>query len=183
MNYSTQPLAAPPAEKQALKLIEEFKNYQIDNSYNELTEDLESLTKNLYEILGDSYSENILNALFQIVKLALDETQRILKHEGIPLEESDHTGRRKLYLEIGDPYQREGGKYFQIRFKIKSDQFFYEKDLTNAQLIFLNKDGFEIYRHYVGNVKKYSTTTGNFVMSENDFQDCLSSIRLVSDQD
>lgn len=70
-------------------------------------------------------------------------------------------------------------KNFILRYKLSSSL---SRDIaTNAYLVFLNKKGFEVFRHFLGNVR-LENLTGKLHISRNDYIE-FRFIKIVSDQD
>lgn len=172
-------------EEKVLKLFADFENQHKGNdNYQKFKDDFDALIKESDKILCNDCSDKVFDAIFRVGVYFFEKYgEQILKYEGMSLQGNPCIGLRKLFLEIADHYQKGSNKYLRIRFQIKSDRHLSsEEDLTNAQLTFLNKDGFEIFRHWVGNIKKSCPTTGNFEILEKDIEE-IKSIRLISDQD
>jgi len=121
----------------------------------------------------------------------------LLKHNGLFLH-GTYPGGYTAFLDTVSAYYNFEfpwlSKYRIIRFKIS--EVGQEKtipgvvtkyglsfdDLTNSELVFLDKDGFELRRVDVGLIKSHGWATGEFHIKESDYCN-IAKIFLVTDQD
>lgn len=178
-------MADPITEEKALKAISDFESQQKNiDDYFKYKEDLESFFKKLDEILGGDVSSPkiIEEALTVCINLFEKHKDQNIKYDGFVIH-GNYPAFYYLFLETADTYIRAGEKYRLIRFRIKhSEHYISPEDLTNVQLVFLNEDDFEVFRHFMGNIQAWSKTTGQFEMRERDYKE-FNKVKFFTDQD
>lgn len=164
-------------EKKALSLIDNFFNElekirnvkDFEEKFSLFSAVFKELGENEEEWLSDKTKiklEELLDKIFFKFKEDILLKGLYLKNSGL--------------IKISFEKEINCSQKITLRFLIASG-FYSHGDVSNAYLVFLNRNGFEVFRHFLGNIK-LQNLTGKVIIPEKHYNE-FKFIKIVSDQD
>lgn len=176
--------------RESLILIDKFSEFEKKESdFKKSKLALEELLKKLGNISGNDKEppQEVADALISVANSYAEKYQdEMLKENGIYISGS-YPGGYIVYLETLEKFKSynflASKEYRLIGFKIKQSEGNYsDENLTNIDLIFQNKTGFELERYKIAKINKHGFVTGKFEIEESVYRK-IARAYFITDQD